>query len=160
MTKRKPVKRLYDYLEGKSLSMEDVVEMADEEIQPLLRDLNRAGYRTSYSCGGGSGHDHPIGWIDIIVPFRLGKEDLEEIAGIVEQNTNVPFHFFLEHRNRKLTIIFRGPISEEPIPWGEEWGESPFEVAFEELEGGEEEGSEDPKEITRKYIERESFWTK
>ena len=112
MVIRKPVKKLHTAF-GYGPMEERVREEIDPEIEDLVLDLNRAGYRTGYSCAGGFGHLHPTCEIYLSTPFKLTKEDLDSIVGIIRVHTNIPIRLDLEHRKGRgssLGIWFRGPM--------------------------------------------------
>ena len=73
-------------------------DIIDEEIRPIVRALNEAGYYTWASCAGGRGHDeyqfedkkYCNAWISF-ENSPVSKEDMVIIRDIVSQHTKVPF---------------------------------------------------------------------
>lgn len=76
----------------KSIDIGDELESCDEGVRGLVRDLNRAGYATAFSCEGGPSHQFPTMSVRLATSFRWDVSDREMVEAIARDHLgSVPF---------------------------------------------------------------------
>ncbi len=103
----------------------------DRGVKPLVEQLNSLGFRTTWSCQGGGGHQYPGCYISIKHRKKLTEEDLDLLKSVLDV-PGIEYRIITDfHPSKKYygyEIFFKEPLgnssregSKENWPEGEDY---------------------------------------